>query len=234
MLNLLSSNAVYLVDLGALLVMLVLAIVGAKKGGIRSLLGFASTIIAIALAFMFAKKGATLLNNWFHITESLSGKIENTLLGLKGFAVDLSETGVKEALAGVNLPDFVKDFLVKELASQVAEQGTTLAAEAGVAIAQFISVLIAWFVIFLVSKILIALLGKLLTAIVESIDLLEKLNILLGVLFGLVKGFLIVCGVLAILSVIPSQGIVDFMDSTLALGYLFHHNPLMKIFALLL
>lgn len=224
----------YVVDIVCVLLFFILAISSAKKGGIACLFGFASTIVALILAFSLASKSAGLLNDLFGLKDFLGGKIEKSLLKIKGFSVDISESGLEGALAGVSLPNFIKDFLVKELANSTVAAGTTLAREAGGAIARFVTVLIGWLVVFLLAKLLLALIGKLLTKIVRSLAIASALNTLLGVAFGLFKAFVIVCGVLAVLSVIPSAGISGFLSETFVVKYLYNDNPLMKLISVLL
>ncbi|MBQ8885609.1 MAG: CvpA family protein [Clostridia bacterium] len=219
----------FILDIVCVLIFFIFALLSARKGGINCLFGFAATLVSLILAFSLASKGAALLNVLFDFTDFLSGKLEGVLLKIKGFNVDISESGVEQALAGVSLPSFIKDFLVDELANKAVPAGTTLASQAGGAIAKFVASLLGWVVVFFLSKLFITLLGKLLTKIVRSITVASAINTLLGVTFGLFKAFVIVCGVLAVFSLIPSEGVHNFFNSTFIVKYLYNDNPLMRL-----
>lgn len=49
---------------------------------------------------------------------------------------------------------------------------------------------------------------------------------------GLLKAAFIICAILAILSLIPSEGIVSFFDKTLVLKYIYNKNPLTMLLGL--
>ena len=58
------------------------------------------------------------------------------------------------------------------------------------------------------------------------------LNGILGFVVGALKALIVICAVLALLSLIPSDGLVSFFDKTIVLKYLFNENPLTKLLGL--
>ena len=221
----------YILDILCVLTFLFLSLAGAKKGGIKCVLGFISTLAALVCALVFAKEVAAFLNDTFSVSDALGGRIEKLLLKIKGFNVDLSAVGMEKALQEVRLPSFIKDLLIEQFGDETLAEGTTLAAKAGGAIAGLIVKLCAGILIFIGVKILLSLLAKILTGVTEKIAVASAINTLLGALLGVFKAFVIVCGILAIVSVIPSESLVASFNETYLVRYLYNDNPLMKLIA---
>lgn len=219
----------YSLDILCVLTFILLSYFGAKKGGIQCVLGFVSTLTALILAFVFADEVASFLNQVFDFSDFLSEKMETVLSKIKGFDVDISAVGMEKALGAVNLPSFIKEFLVDQFGNETLAEGTTLATVAGSSIAGIIVKLCAGVLVFAGVKIFLSMLGKILTGITRKIAVASAINTMLGALFGAFKAFVIVCGVLAIASLIPSEKVVAFFNDSLFVCYLYHDNPLMKL-----
>ena len=95
----------------------------------------------------------------------------------------------------------------------------------------YIGYLISFFVVFLAIKIVTALLSKILSSLVEKIPLVGSLNRLLGFVLGLVQGFFIVCGVVAVVRVLPLGSIQTFVNDCTFVKWLYNSNPLHTIFS---
>lgn len=232
-------QAANIIDLVCVVLMLVFGIAGAKKGFVRYVLGAISVIAALILAFAFAKAVSGLAESVFGLTSSASAWVEKTLLKREGFAVDVSGEGIAAAaLENVNLPSFVKDAVVKQLSGMNDyPAGTTLASVVAPVFANFIVLLGSWLVVFLASVIVLKLIAKLLNGLAQKIPLVSALNRLLGFVVGALKILLIVCGVLAVLSLIPggiSEKMGNFFEQTIILKYLYNDNPLNKLLGLLI
>ena len=167
--HLLAGFANYAVDIVAVLLILITAIVCLKKGFIRCLFGFVSTIVAIILAIFLTGPINDLTNGFFGLSEAVGNGMFSHILG--------------------------------------------------------------FFIVFILLKVLTALLSKLLSSLVDKIPLVGKLNHGLGFVLGLAQGFLTVCGVVAILKVIPSASIYDFVNQTIFVKWLYNSNPLYSILA---
>ena len=217
----------YVADIVVVFAFLFLALVGARKGAIRSIIGLVSTLTALILAFVFVDKLAAVFDG--SLTKWLGGKLENTFLKINGFDLDVSAAGLEESLSRVSLPSFIKDFIVDKFGNETLEYGTTLALLAGAATAGLIVKIFSWFLLFLGVKIALALLSRLLTKIAEKISFINAVNVFLGAFFGIFKAFILVCGTLAVLSLIPADGITAFFDESFFVKFLYHENPLMKL-----
>jgi uncharacterized membrane protein required for colicin V production len=224
----------YIADIVVIVLVLIFTLGGARKGFVAFLFGLVTTIIAFVLAMTLADNLVDWTNGLFGLEGKFEKGLTKKLSTIKGFGVDISATGIKEAIQGVSLPDFIADSIVAEVGVEGVAAGTTLAMMAGDTIASFISALIAGAVVFFLAKVLLGLVCRVLSGVVSRIPLIGGVNRLLGAVAGFLKGGLIVCGVLAVLSVLPSSGITAFFDKTLFVGALYHNNPILSLIGWLL
>ncbi len=233
MFNLLAFQAAYALDIACALILIIWAFIGAKKGFVKCFFGLVSTLIALVLAITLASTVSGWLNSAFGMTGFFSGKFENTFLKINGFDADISSVGIASALENVNLPGFLKDLILKNLGEvNNLPAGTTLASQVAPVAAQFVGLLISGLVIFIVARLLLLIVEKILSSIVRSWSVAAALNGILGFVVGALKALIVICAVLALLSLIPSDGLVSFFDKTIVLKYLFNENPLTKLLGL--
>lgn len=207
------------------------AVSSAKKGFVECFFGFISTIFAVVAAF-------TLMEGVLSWTEGLFGlqdAIENAVVGglgkVAGFDIDVSAAGIEAALEDKNLPSFLINAIVSSVGNQEVPVGTTLAMIVGGTIAEFTATLVAWFAVFLIVKLLLKLVRRVLNSIVEALPIVSSLNHLLGFTVGGIKGFLIVCGVIAVIALIPAEGLNVFLNECTIVRSLYNNNPLHVVFS---
>lgn len=233
MFNLLAFQAAYALDIACALILIIWAFIGAKKGFVKCFFGLVSTLIALVLAITLASTVLGWLDSAFGMTGFFSGKFENTFLKINGFDADISSGGIASALENVNLPGFLKDLILKNLGEvNNLPAGTTLASQVAPVAAQFVGLLISGLVIFIVARLLLLIVEKILSSIVRSWSVAAALNGILGFVVGALKALIVICAVLALLSLIPSDGLVSFFDKTIVLKYLFNENPFTKLLGL--
>lgn len=226
MLELCAFKAAYIVDIVALVALVIFALKDARKGFVGCLFGFLTTLIAFILAIVLADDFIGWTGNFFGLQPKLESGIVNKLSSIKGFDIDVSVSGLKTALEGVNLPSFIADAIVSEFGDSTIPAGTTVAMLAGGKIASILVTLISGVVVFFATKLLLGLLARILNKVVSSIPLVGGVNTLLGAAVGFLKAFLLICTVLSLLSLIPSEGITNFFSKTLFVGKLMQNNPL--------
>ncbi len=216
----------YAADAAVIVAMVMFAVSSAKKGFVECFFGFISTILAVIAAFVFMKS----VLSWTGGLFGLQGVIENGVVGglgnIKGFDIDVSAAGIEAALQDKNLPSFLISAVVDSVGNKELPIGTTLAMVVGGTIAEFAATLIAWLAVFIIAKLLLKLVRNVLNSIVESLPIVGSLNHLLGFAVGGIKGLLIVCGVIAVLALIPAEGLTAFFNETAIVGWLYHSNPL--------
>lgn len=226
--SVLAFQSIYAVDIAVACLFLIFTLVCAKKGAIKCVLGLVATVGSIVVALLFASKMEWYCNEWFGWTDKLGAKIGKGLEKWKGFNVDASTEGLKETLKAVKLPTFFEKFLVDKFGKDVA-QGTTLGTVVGTGLAQVIMKFAIGLALFILVKIVLKLVGKLLTNLAKKSTTVSSVNSILGALIGLVEAAVIVYGVLAVASLIPTQGVVDFFHRTKFVRYLYDDNLLMKL-----
>jgi uncharacterized membrane protein required for colicin V production len=221
------AKSAFLADIVVLIVFIVYALVGAHKGAIRSVIGLVATLTALVIAFRYDDKLASVLGKT--IFKGIGAKIEDTFAKINGFDLDISAAGLKESLSGVSLPGFIKDIILDKFADSTLEPGTTLAMLAGSAVTGFIVKILSWFILYFGSKLALSIVARILSKIADGVSVLNAINVFVGALIGIFKALLLVCVVLAILSIIPGEGITSYFDRTIFVKYLFHDNPLIKL-----
>ena len=220
----------YIVDGVVMLFALCSIIVCAKKGFIGCLLSIISTLAALILAILLAKPILSATDGLFGLQEKIDLSFTQSFAKIKGFNTDISSIGVEAALKANDVAAVFAALIVKLVGKQeTLAAGTTLASLLGGATSALAASLIAGAVIFVLIKLVVALLKGILKSTVKKVKLVNGIDVLLGAVVGFVQAFLITCGVLAVLAIIPSDSIPTYFEQTLFVGKLFAHNPLITI-----
>ena len=112
--------------------------------------------------------------------------------------------------------------------------GTTLAMLLSEEIAALSITLICAFTLFIVIKICMKFLKGTLNVIADNIKLVHGVNILLGAGIGFLEAMLILCGLLAILTVFPNEAIINFLSQSTIISELYVNNPLISLMGAML
>lgn len=88
---------------------------------------------------------------------------------------------------------------------------------------------VAGLILFFVCKLVIGLVKKILSSVIDKIPIVGALNHGLGFLVGAVEGFFLICGILALLALLPISGIHEFFYDCTVLKFLYHDNPIYAI-----
>ena len=220
----------YIADGVVILLALIMTIVCAKKGFIGCLLGIISTFLALILAVLLAKPVLNLTDGLFGLQEKFSLSFSESFAKIKGFNTDISAIGVEAALKEYDVAAVLGALVLKLVGKQeTLAPGSTLAGLLGEATSSLAATLIAGIALFILIKIVVFLAKGLLKSVVKKIKLVGGIDTLLGAAVGFLQAFLIVCGVLAVLAVIPVESISSYLEQTLFVGKLFAHNPLVTI-----
>lgn len=220
----------YIADGIVALFALIMIFVCAKKGFIDCFFGLISTAAALILAIAFAKTIVNVTGGLFGLEELLKRKIEASLIKVNGFNVDISAVGVEAALKEQNVTGILASLVMKLIGQQNnLPEGTTIATLLSDKTSVLAVTLIAGIAIFIVAKLIMMLLKGLLNTIAEKIPLVKGVDTLLGAVVGVLQAALIVCGILAILTVFPNENIAAYLSKTLFVGKLYVHNPLVTI-----
>lgn len=220
----------YIVDGVVILFALIMTIICAKRGFVGCLLGTISTLIALIAAVLLAKPAVNLTGGLFGLQEKFSLSFSESFAKVKGFNTDISAIGVEAALKEHDVTAVLAALVLKLVGKQESlAAGTTLAGLLGEATSSLAVNLITGLILFILIKLVVALLKGVLKGIIKKVKLVNGIDTVLGAAVGFLEAFLIVCGILAVLAVVPSDSITTYLEGTLFIGKLFAHNPLVTI-----
>lgn len=220
----------YIADAAVILFALLMIIICGKKGFIGCLLGMISTLIALIVAIFLAKPVLGLTDGLFGLQEKMSLSFTESFAKIKGFNLDISAVGVEGALEANDVAAVFAALIIKLVGKQeILAPGTTLAGLLGNATSRLAATLITGVAVFILIKLVVFLLKGVLRSIVKKVKLVGSVDTLLGAAVGFVQAFLIVCGILAVLAVIPVESVSTYFNDTLFVGKIFAHNPLITI-----
>ncbi len=217
-----------LIDIIIIALILLSAIIGTVKGFVKSLLGFFGWIIAIVLAVSLASPTGTLLSDKTSIDDSISTKLESTVTGWSSYmSTELTQENYHEvitsALGETKIPEFVQQPIVQAIDGLVESNADTVIGKTPAVIisstlANLAVTAIAFIIIFILTLIIIAIIKHFLTKAISKVNLIKKIDKVLGFLFGLVEGFVIVCLIIGVLGFITSMGMVPQLSEMLNEG----------------
>ena len=229
-------KAAYIIDIILLIGVIIWAIVDAKRGFITCFFSFVSTIVAILVVSIFSKSIIAGTNGLFGLEDLIGKGLGNWLGGVEIFNYDISPEGFEGYIDTLNLPEFFKASIINEIKSfyevnglDSIEAGTTLGYFVGATIAGYLVSIICAVVIFFLVKLIMLILRGIFNKIAESVPLFQKLNVIFGMLVGILKTLFFACLILAILSLIPSEGMTSFFNDTLVVNVLYNNNPVMAL-----
>lgn len=215
----------FILDIAVLIALFIVAVLGARKGGVKTVLGFVSTVLSIVIAWLLLGECVALINKWTGLESLMSGWLEKAFLKLKNFDFPLSEEGIRQT----SFPEFLQDILIKELGASEYPEGTTVATLAGEFVATWLIKIVVALLLFGIARLVLWLVCLIFAGIVEKIRFLSALNRLTGALIWLFEGLVILCAVLALVSLLPIPYVSDFCNSTYLIKYLYNDNPLLKL-----
>jgi uncharacterized membrane protein required for colicin V production len=226
-LNVTTASAI--ADVATLAVIGIFAMKAWKKGFVNCFLTFASGIVVLILAFTLASPILQLTEGWFGLQEAITDGIVGAFAKVKGFNVDISSASLEAIMQEKHLPGFLENAIISAGVEGVP-QGTTLAMLAGGKLGEYASVLISFIAVYLLGKLAFKLLQKVLDKIIPKLPVIGKLDGWLGLLLGVLEGFLIVSAVVAVLALLPLQSVSQFFQNGLFVKWLYNKNLLHVVF----
>ncbi len=216
----------YLVDIIVVLILVGFTLVCARRGFIDCFFEFVSTIAAFLFALLLTKVIVSATGGLFGLQDVMAKSLEGSFLKIKGFDTELSEVGMEAALEAKNIPGFLVRLIVKTFGDSTLPAGTTIATVAGGSLARLATMLIVFALLYALVWFVFFLLRKILNALAEKITLVHRVNSILGGVAGFIEGILIVYGVLALISLIPSDGMMTYFNNSIVVGFLYNNNLL--------
>ncbi len=216
-----------IIDLILVAIILVVVLISAKQGFVRTVVGAVGFVAAVVIAFTFSKPLAEVTYDKFieppivnSISETASGTVTDTVDGvwsnLPSLITDNSESfGFSK--------DSIKGSLSESTSDNIKETISNVSQTAIKPIFTNLCSTVYAVILIIVLLIIVRLLAKLLNK-AFSFSVVGKLNITLGGVLGLAKGLviaLIVCEVIVLVISFTKNGIWIFNNENISNTYLF-------------
>lgn len=202
----------YLLDLIVLAIIALSTFIGYKKGLIKVAFGLISFILAIALSVVLYKPVSNFI-------------IEYTPID------DYIEQTISERLDSPETTDEETENIVSNYYNNIKNATTNTIADG---ISKTIINVSCMLIVFVISK-LILLLFRFLGDLIAKLPLIKQLNEAGGLLYGLLRGFILIYGLLALIAItspiIDMNNIVSVINNTIITNIMYNHNIILILFA---
>lgn len=202
----------YLIDLIVIALIALFAYLGYRKGLIKVAFGFVSFILAIAISVVLYKPISNFIINYTPLD-------------------DYIEQSIAERLDAPETTDEETENIVSNYYNNIKNASTNIIADG---ISKTIINVSCMIIVFVVSK-LILLLFRFIGDLIAKLPLIKQVNQIGGFLYGLLKGFVIIYGTLALIAIIaPIININDFINminSTIITNIMYNNNIILILFA---
>jgi len=202
----------YLIDLILVALIAISTFIGYKKGLIKVAFSLVSFILAIALSVVLYKPISNFIIEYTPIDDYIEQTISQRLTS--------PEITVEETENIVS--NYFNNF--KSISTNVLANG----------ISKTIINIACILIVFVVSKILL-LLFKWLGDLISKLPLIKQVNSAGGFLYGLLRGFIFIYGVLALIAIISPvaniNNIINIINNTIITNIMYNHNIILILFA---
>ena len=202
----------YLIDLIVLAIIALSTFIGYKKGLIKVAFGLVSFILALTLSVVLYKPVSNFIINYTPLDDYIEQTITERL--------DSSETTDEET-----------DNIVSNYYNNIKNASTNVIADG---ISKTIINVSCMIIVFIVSK-LILLLFRFLGDLIAKLPLIKQVNHAGGFLYGLLRSFIIVYGLLALIAIAAPianiNNIIDMINNTIITNIMYNNNIILILFA---
>lgn len=231
-----------------ILVLLIFACVGIKKGFLGLIVGFLGFFMVFIVAFLLYKPvsllilnsslGASLTNSFEGFFDSITSSASDVVKTLLTSPLkDLKDAEIQSILTELNLPDFlistISNMIQDSLSNaEVLASGITIKSVVIESLVNMTVSAIAWIAMFVIASVVMFILRRFVN-VFNRIPIIGSANRLLGALLNLIIGFIIVClitGLFILISPVLPQSVIDYVNSCSILGWLYNNNPIAYIF----
>ena len=207
---LLTAGASAWIDIVALVLLTVCVIIGVVKGFVNSFINIFGTILSLLFAVLLCSSMAGFLETCFGLISSIASGIGGVLSSIFGETImntplsSADQNIMSEAGLGLWLISIILD--VKNNPS--IPENTSLNEIICPVFTYYVAAIISVVILFILFRILFFLLGKLVSSLREEIEIVNKVDRILGAVLGLIQGIVYIEFALLIISIIP----IDFFQ----------------------
>ena len=201
---LLAMNGGTIVDIVALCLIALSAIIGLCRGFAKTFISAFGSIISIILAFLLCSTVAGFLENKFGLITTISDKLQGVLTGI--FGETLMDTTLQEAteatFAEAGVASWIANIVLSVKGSGNVDMNVTLNQIICPVFGYYITALIAIIILFILFKILFFLIGEFIKKLSE-IKIIGTVDRTLGLILGIIRGVIIIQLLILIINIIP-------------------------------
>lgn len=224
------------IDIVVIAVLALFGIIGMIKGFLNTLISFFGNLASIGVAILCAKPVAKFLDSVFGIVSKIGDKIAGGLANIKPFASNIAAVG-DNVLTGAELKEympsgslyeralklFVEDGKEFTMTTEAAEQMDTQVVQyIGQRVAGILAIVIAAIVMFILLRVAILLLAKLFNALSKN-KAIGGLDKVVGLIFGLLKGAILVSLVLGIFYLIANETVNGWIENSVVTKWIYNY-----------
>jgi len=202
----------YLLDLIILAIIALSTFIGYKKGLIKVAFGLVSFILAIIISIALYKP----VSNFIIKYTPLDDYIEQT---------------ITERLDSSEITDIETENIISNYYNNFKNTSTLIIADG---ISKTIIKISCILIVFIISK-LVLLLFRFIGDLIAKLPLIKQINHAGGLLYGLLRSFIIIYGLLALISIIAPianiNNIVTIINNTIITNIMYNNNLILILFA---
>jgi len=201
----------YLIDLIVISIIALFTFIGYKKGLIKVAFGLVSFILAIIISVLLYKPVSGFIINYTSLD-------------------DIIETTISERLSSSDTTDEETNNIISNYYSNIKNSTTAVVADG---ISKTIINVGCMIIVFIISKIVL-LFFKFTGDLIAKLPLIKQVNHIGGFIYGLLKGFIIVYLLLAIIAivspVIDINNFINIINSSIITNIMYNNNIIFILF----
>lgn len=214
------------IDLIVIAFVLLSTFLGYKKGLIGVAFKILSFLIAIVITILLYKPVANYIINYTSVDDAIQNTIVEKLSSTK-------IEGGKVVKEESNLPEVVVDYInngVEETVNQAKDNVVHIVAKN---LSENVIYIISMIGIFIITRVVL-LFAKVLLQAVSELPIIKQFNETGGILYGILRGILLIYIILAILSfllpMLNKTTILAYINQTILTQMLYNHNLILMLF----
>lgn len=215
-----------LIDLIVIGIILLSTFLGYKKGLIGVAFKILSFIIAIVITLILFKP----VSNFIINNTEFATNIENTIIE-KLSSANIENGEIKKE--DTDLPNVIVNYINEEITTTVNATKEVVVKTVATELSKTIINLIVIIAIYILARILL-IFAKVIFEAIAELPIIKQFNETGGIIYGLLRGALIIYIVLAILSLVlpmfDKTGIINAINSTIVTKILYNHNLILMLF----
>lgn len=213
------------IDLIIVAILAICIFFGYKNGLTKSIIKILSFVIAIIIAALFFKPVSNFIIERTEIDDNIRQAVVNLV------SKDIEENG--EVKEDTNLPQSMINYINDSVKNTVEETKVTVVNNAADKIAVTAINVASAVILFIVARIILLII-TLITNILTDLPIIKQFDKTGGILYGTIKGLLIIFIIFAVISlispVIEKTGIIAGINKSFIGGFLYNNNLFLHIF----